>query len=107
MDKYINKSGSHQGLDLIANYKKHEIDDETRNIKYTHEYDAILVKFKQIISNKLTRFEPSKIRDTYDDLLLYLWYHFIIGNRSKSNIVQLFNLLDISDMSDTSNSSNT
>ena len=51
MDKYINKSGSHQGLDLIANYKKQEIDDEIRNIKYTHEYDAFLVKFKQIISN--------------------------------------------------------
>jgi len=103
MDKYINKSGSHQGLDLIANYKKQEIDDEIRNIKYTHEYDAILVKFKQIISNKLTRFEPSKIRDTYDNFLLYLWYHYIIGNRSKSNIVELYNLLDISDMSTSSN----
>lgn len=105
MDKYISKSGSHRGLDLIANYNTSDIKEDIRHIQNTHDYNDILLNFKQIISSKINKFDPTKIRDTYDSFLLYSWYHYIIGSRSKTNIAELYKLLDISNMSNIPNTS--
>ena len=97
MDKFINKDcESNIGLDLLANQDKMN-KGKNRNftVNNTVEYDRILEEFRYFMCEKIRKFDPIRKRDTYDTYIKNIWFHYLLGDKTKNEYFELYEFLNI------------
>lgn len=98
MDKYIDKnSRTNMGLDLLANtkklkrYNKNNCDNDI-----TISYDTKLRDFKDILINRIERFDPLKNpRDNFDNNIKLQWLDYITNNLTTEKQAEVYNMLGL------------
>ena len=96
MDKYIDRNpNSNLGLDLLANnnkLRKNHDNSDTLNIRY----DTKLKDFKDIIRNRIDRFDPLKNnKDSYDNSIKLMWLEFITNSLTLEKQTEVYNILGL------------
>ena len=96
MDKYIDRNPqSNLGLDLLANnnkLRKNHENSDTLNIRY----DTKLKDFKDIIRNRIDRFDPLKnSKDSYDNSIKLMWLEFITNSLTIEKQTEVYNMLGL------------
>ena len=96
MDKYIDRNPqSNLGLDLLANnnkLRKNHENSDTLNIRY----DTKLKDFKDIIRNRIDRFDPLKnSKDSYDNNIKLMWLEFITNSLTIEKQTEVYNMLGL------------
>ncbi len=96
MDKYIDRNPeSNLGLDLLANnnkLRKNHENTDTLNIRY----DTKLKDFKDIIRNRIDRFDPLKnSKDSYDNSIKLMWLEFITNSLTIEKQTEVYNMLGL------------
>tara|TARA_B100001741_G_C16552323_1_gene600097 strand:- start:4207 stop:4506 length:300 start_codon:yes stop_codon:yes gene_type:complete len=92
MDKYLdNSNNSNSGLDNVGNLSRHTYD-------YSKEksYQAELKVFKQKLSNKIHKFNPQKMTDSFDNTINLLWFQHLVSKKHPKDYVAIYNDLNIS-----------
>jgi hypothetical protein len=96
MDKYIGKNPTDNiGLDLLANTKKlKRFKNETESINIS--YDTKLRDFKDILINRIERFDPLKSpKDNFDNSIKLQWLDYITSNLTCEKQAEVYNLLGL------------
>lgn len=108
MDKYINKDcESNIGLELLANHDKvNKLKNNVYLNRINKQYNIVLDDFKKFISDKLTKFDPTKKTDDYDYYIRNIWFHYLLGNKNKDEYMNLFYFLGIKPDNDEDKNSN-
>uniref|UniRef100_A0A6C0JCD3 Uncharacterized protein n=1 Tax=viral metagenome TaxID=1070528 RepID=A0A6C0JCD3_9ZZZZ len=97
MDKFINKDcNSNIGLELLANHDKTlRIRNDMYSKKINKEYTLVVQEFKNFVISKLENYEPTKKRDEYDNYLRNMWIHYILGNKTREEYLDIFKYLGL------------
>ena len=96
MDKYIDRNPqSNLGLDLLANNNKLRKNHENSDTLIIR-YDTKLKDFKDIIRNRIDRFDPLKnSKDSYDNSIKLMWLEFITNSLTIEKQTEVYNMLGL------------
>jgi len=97
MDKFVNKDCEISiGLDLLANHDKvSKTKNNIQTTKINRDFNYILDDFKKMLITKIDRYDPTKRRDDYDNYIRNIWFHYLLGNKSKEEYIHFFEYLGI------------
>lgn len=93
MDKFISKNvNSNKGLDLLANQKFRTNVISSNNLSY----NTRIKDFKEILINKIDRFDPKNNTNDYiNNNLKLLWLEFITKNLNNDKLDEIYNTLSM------------
>jgi hypothetical protein len=98
MDKYIDKNPTNNmGLDLLANTKKlKRYMNNNNNEEISISYNTKLRDFKDILINRIERFDPLKQpKDNFDNNIKLQWLDYITNNLTNEKQVEVYNILGL------------
>jgi len=97
MDKYIDKNPTNNmGLDLLANTKKLKRYMNNNNEEISISYNTKLRDFKDILINRIERFDPLKHpKDNFDNNIKLQWLDYITNNLTNEKQVEVYNILGL------------
>ena len=98
MDKYIDKNPTNNmGLDLLANTKKlKRYMNGSNNEEISISYNTKLRDFKDILINRIERFDPLKQpKDNFDNNIKLQWLDYITNNLTNEKQVEVYNILGL------------
>ena len=97
MDRYIDKNPSTNiGLDLLANTKKLKRYNANSEEAIKVSYDTKLRDFKDILINRIERFDPLKNpKDNFDNNIRLQWLDYITNNLTTEKQAEVYNMLGL------------
>ena len=97
MDRYIDKNPSTNiGLDLLANSKKLKRYNCNSEEAIKVSYDTKLRDFKDILINRIERFDPLKNpKDNFDNNIRLQWLDYITNNLTSEKQAEVYNMLGL------------
>jgi len=100
MDKFIDKNPTNNmGLDLLANTKKlKRYMNGNSNDEISISYNTKLRDFKNILINRIERFDPLKQpKDSFDNNIKLQWLDYITNNLTNEKQAEVYNILGLTD----------
>ena len=97
-DKYIDKNPTNNmGLDLLANTQKlKRYMTGTNNEEISISYNTKLRDFKDILINRIERFDPLKQpKDNFDNNIKLQWLDYITNNLTNEKQAEVYNILGL------------
>ena len=101
MDKFINKDCDlNTGLELLANHNKIIKNRIEVSTKISQDFNKCLGRFKKHLISKINQFDPTRKRDEYDTFIRNIWIHYIIGNKTRDEYLDLYKYLGVINIDD-------
>ena len=88
------------GLELLANHNKIIKNRIEVSTKISQDFNKCLGRFKKHLISKINQFDPTRKRDEYDTFIRNILIHYIIGNKTRDEYLDLYKYLGVINIDD-------